>query len=494
MNLLKEGLEQKLVEKTTMTRKLTVDGVTMAYPVYKINLDCLFYNEQNDRIATWISQYKANNAGTAPDISDKEAFNNIIEKFIIESNPEAIRKTQTNIELVDQREPGVVLSDGRIIDGNRRFTCLRRLSQKNDRFKYFEAVILDRNYESSAKQIKMLELSIQHGEERKVDYSPIDKLVGIYNDIVDTKLLSVEEYAKSTNEHLFEVKKKVELALLMVEFLEFINAPKEFYIARDLQLYTPLEELQKVLSKCHTDAEKEDFKISIFNNILLQTNADMSRFIRNFKNIIDSPYQEEFVEEQKNLAAQTLENIPVIGKVNTEVIKDVIRGNDEQRQVLENSIEKALLKVKKNETRNKPIQLAEKATTFLETIDLNILQKMNDSEIKRLSRQLDILQNIVNNINETIAEIFTGDTKRDFEDVDPLNSKHQHAGENAKKAKGKYVYNSKIVREGILEKVKYLVEVENKTYPEIAQICGLNTRQQAYEIYCRAKSTYKQKW
>ena len=98
MNLLKEGLEQKLVEKTTMTRKLTVDGVTMAYPVYKINLDCLFYNEQNDRIATLISQYKANNAGTAPDISDKESFNNIIEKFIIESNPEAIRKTQTYIE------------------------------------------------------------------------------------------------------------------------------------------------------------------------------------------------------------------------------------------------------------------------------------------------------------------------------------------------------------------------------------------------------------
>ena len=126
MNLLKEGLENKAVIKTTLTRKLTIDGHTQAYHVYKVKLDWLFYNDQNDRIATWISQYKAQNGGKAPDISDKAAYNDIIEDFIVESNSDAIKKTQTNIEMVDQREPGVVLADGRIVDGNRRFTCLRR--------------------------------------------------------------------------------------------------------------------------------------------------------------------------------------------------------------------------------------------------------------------------------------------------------------------------------------------------------------------------------
>ena len=101
-----------------------------------------------------VSQYKSQNDGKAPDLTNREEYNEIIEKFIVESNPEAIKKTHTNIELVDQREPGVILADGRIIDGNRRFTCLRRLANKNDRFMYFETVILDRNYESSAKQIK----------------------------------------------------------------------------------------------------------------------------------------------------------------------------------------------------------------------------------------------------------------------------------------------------------------------------------------------------
>ena len=373
MNLLKEGMEQKAVIKTAMTRKLTVDGLTKAYPVYKVKLDWLFYNDQNDRIATWISQYKAQHEGKTPDTADREAYNNIIEEFIVASNPDAIRKTQMNIELVEQREPGVVLADGRIIDGNRRFTCLRRLAQKNERYGYFETVILDRSIENNAKQIKMLELSIQHGEESKVDYNAIDRLVGIYDDVVETGLLTEEEYSRSTNEPLSDVRRRIEVAKLMVEFLEFINAPKQFYIARDLQLAFPLEELSKLLRKCHDDEEAEDLKIAAFNNILMQPSTDMTRFVRSIKSIIGSDYQEEFLEEQRELAAQVIDTLPPVGKMDTTTIREVIRANDEVVQSLERSMDKCLTKVKKNETRNRPVQLAEKATTFLESIDQHIL-------------------------------------------------------------------------------------------------------------------------
>lgn len=402
MNLLKDGLDQQVVIKTTLTRKLTVDGLTKAYPVYKVKLDWLFYNDQNDRIATWISQYKAHNDGHAPDISDRENYNNIIEQFIVESNPDAIKKTQNNIEMVDQREPGVVLADGRIIDGNRRFTCLRRLAAKNERFGYFETVILDRNIENNAKQIKMLELSIQHGEESKVDYNPIDRLVGIYNDIIDTKLLTTAEYARSTNESESEVKKRVEIANLMMEFLEFINAPKQFYIARDLQVYYPLEELMKLIKKCRNEDEIEDLKIAVFTNILMQTAGDMTRFVRNIKSIIGSDYQEEFLEEQKELAEKVVESLPEEKNLNTQVIREVVRGNDEIVRSLDQSMEKTLTKVKKTETKNRPIQLAEKATTFLESMDQNILLKLNDSEIQKLSRQLDKLEKMIAEIRENL--------------------------------------------------------------------------------------------
>lgn len=402
MNLLKEGMEQKAVIKTAMTRKLTVDGLTKAYPVYKVKLDWLFYNDQNDRIATWISQYKAQHEGKTPDTADREAYNNIIEEFIVASNPDAIRKTQMNIELVEQREPGVVLADGRIIDGNRRFTCLRRLAQKNERYGYFETVILDRSIENNAKQIKMLELSIQHGEESKVDYNAIDRLVGIYDDVVETGLLTEEEYSRSTNEPLSDVRRRIEVAKLMVEFLEFINAPKQFYIARDLQLAFPLEELSKLLRKCHDDEEAEDLKIAAFNNILMQPSTDMTRFVRSIKSIIGSDYQEEFLEEQRELAAQVIDTLPPVGKMDTTTIREVIRANDEVVLSLERSMDKCLTKVKKNETRNRPVQLAEKATTFLESIDQHILLKLGDSELRRLDRQLTKLEAVIAQIRENL--------------------------------------------------------------------------------------------
>lgn len=402
MNLLKEGLEQKAVIKTSLTRKITIDGHTQPYPVYKVKLDWLFYNDQNDRIATWISQYKTQNDGKTPDISNREEYNNIIENFIVESNPDAIKKTQSNIELVDQREPGVVLADGRIIDGNRRFTCLRRLAKKNDRFGYFETVILDRNIESNAKQIKMLELSIQHGEESKVDYNPIDRLVGVYNDIITTKLLTVEEYAKSTNESESDVKRRVEVANLMVEFLEFINAPKQFHIARDLQLYYPIEELAKLINKCRNDDEAENIKNAVFTNILMQTAGDMTRFVRNIKTIIGTEYQDEFFEEQNDIAAKVIDALPSDGTVNTIYIRETIRSNDEITQALDNSMEKSLTKVKKTETKNRPIQLVEKATVFLESIDTNIILKMNDSELMRLQRQINKLEDVISELKENL--------------------------------------------------------------------------------------------
>ena len=204
-NLLNEGLGT-VVETTSLSRKLTIDGMTKAYPVYRVRLQELFYNDQNDRIATWISQYKNEHGTDAFSTLNRGEYNEVIENFIIQSNEAAIERTQMNIQLVHQREPGVILSDGRVIDGNRRFTCLRRLARNDEAFNWFETVILDTSIETDKKQIKMLELAIQHGEEKKVDYNPIDRLVGVYQDIIETQLLTVDEYASSTNETVFEVK------------------------------------------------------------------------------------------------------------------------------------------------------------------------------------------------------------------------------------------------------------------------------------------------
>ena len=115
-------------------------------------------------------QYKADNKINSIDMKNKEEYNNIIHQFITESNPKALSKTQKNIALVGQEQPGVVLADGRIVDGNRRFTCLRNIQEETGNTQYMNAVILERDITGNAKEIKMLELYLQHGVDKPVDY------------------------------------------------------------------------------------------------------------------------------------------------------------------------------------------------------------------------------------------------------------------------------------------------------------------------------------
>ena len=229
--------DSSIISKTSLSRKLTIGGITKAYPVYRVRIDQLYYNDQNDRIATWITQYKNDVSNISFSELPREEYNKIIEKFIIDSNPTAIEKTKRNIALVNQREPGVVLADGRIIDGNRRYTCLRLLHEEDPSIDYFETVILDDSEENNQKQIKMLELAIQHGEEQRVDYNQIDMAIGAYHDIIETELLTIEEYSSSTNEPINDVKRRLATAQLIIEFLEFMTVPKQYHIAREMQVY-----------------------------------------------------------------------------------------------------------------------------------------------------------------------------------------------------------------------------------------------------------------
>ena len=201
-----------------------------------------------------------------------------------QDNPERIKKTQINIKIVGQREPGVVLKDGRIIDGNRRFTCLRNLS-KEDGEVYFEAVILPLDVENDAKAIKMLELNLQHGEDTKVDYNPIDKLVGVYNDLVINKLLTVKEYAESVNKSEKEIEKEKDMSLLMVDFLKYINGDKKFYLARNLDMAGPLLELYSMTGRVKFN-QLDLLKKSVFANLLFEPVGDMTGYIRKIKKLI----------------------------------------------------------------------------------------------------------------------------------------------------------------------------------------------------------------
>ena len=392
-----------IVQETEISKKLTIDGTTKTHPVYRIRLDQLYYNDQNDRIATWISKYNAENGNL--DV-DSPNYNDIIHEMIKESNPDAFKKTKNNIRDFEQRESGVVLRDGRIIDGNRRFTCLRELSHDDPKFNYFDAVILNNTYddEYGKKAIKALELTLQHGTEKQVDYDPINKLVGVYRDLVeDGHSFDDDEYAKCINQKVSEVRKSKELAKLMVEFLDFINAPKQFYIAMNMNINGPLVEMYSVLKKLPDDDMRERFKKHMFT-ALLYGSGDMTRDIRRFKKLAESELSDDYLLAADEISDAVIEKIADIDEpITQEVISEQIKSDTDLARKIEEVISGEFDRVSALTAKEAPLNLVDQATAKVQAINKTSISIVEQKE--ELEEKLKTLRKAVDERLEMLNEL-----------------------------------------------------------------------------------------
>lgn len=390
-----------VVQKTTLTRKVTYGGKTVVYPVYRVRLDALYYNDQNDRIATWITRYESENGQEALSGLNREIYNRIIENFIVESNPEAIVKTQKNIALVGQREPGVTLADGRIVDGNRRYTCLRRIQRESQTPVYFETVIMDMDIREDKKQIKLLELAIQHGEEKKVDYDLIDYAVGTYRDVVQTGLLTVEEYASSTNESVADVKKRIEIASVVSEFLTYLKLPEQYHVAREFQVYSLFQEMMAPLRQLDEEG-KQQLKTIAFNNAMMHAMPDQRKFIRDIKSLIKNGTYTAYFEDQRKWEQAIQEKFSAIEVRSKADVDRFAEDNAAITEELQMSMERALLRSRSQQLKSKPSENVSKSISLLMEVDSRQFGRMNNEEKETLKAELDELAKIVDGFRKLL--------------------------------------------------------------------------------------------
>lgn len=402
MNLLEMIGDGVNIKPTGANHKIVIDGKPEMYPVYSIKLEFLRYNVQNDRIASWISRYKAEHGEGAFNELDVAACNDIIEGFIVDSNKDAIEKTQRSISLRSQERPGVVLADGLIVDGNRRFTCLRRLAANNPSFGWFEAVILPESLGNDSKKIKMLELSIQHGEEEKVGYDPVDRLVGIYNDIISSNLLSKEEYAQCIGVEPKELEKEIVKARYMNEFLEFANAKDQFHLARELKVAGVINELQGVLKKCKSDDQEEDVKNIVFANMITEPQGDIVRFVRKIKPILEGPDADRFIERENELAfevAERLKNKEIVTSTDIAEIRDDVQLATAFREVMES----AENTTKMNKALKSPSLSIIRAIRDLDQVEESTFGLLPADEIANIAAEVAKLEARVHMIKDKIS-------------------------------------------------------------------------------------------
>ena len=404
MNLL-EITDHDMVSKTENTKNLTIDGNAGSYPVYRIRLDQLYYNDKNGRIITWINEYiheHGENALSSLDVKSKE-YSDLIRKFITKDNPTRIKETQKSIEKYKQTEPGVVLADGRVIDGNRRFTCLLNIQEETGKTQYFEACILPFDFEMDSKKIKSLELNLQHRIEEKEAYNPIARLAEVYDCVINPKKkqFTIQEYAENIGAKEKDVKEFVDQANLLIDFLRFINAEGQFYVARELKFDGPMKEIYRT-TKNLTGEEKETAQNIAFSYFILQKGGDKSRNIRPLQKILskDNTQLNSFLREQEPMVKKIFKEMRAsednpISKINQ------LRDNGEDiREALDKSITTNQVRMSVKDKIQNIVKFVKEANTKLDSIDLDILPELPEQNRQELRSELEKIQEKVTEILE----------------------------------------------------------------------------------------------
>lgn len=288
--------------------------------VHRIPLKYLYYNDENGRISTQIKR-ELGDLNSHSDETGRE-YNDKIAQFIEEDNASALKKTKKSIKDKGQQVYGYVLLDGRIIDGNRRFTALRQLEFETGTTHYFEAVILPFTYDAKADrtQIKRLELAIQMGTEEKLQYDPVDLAVDVYQTIVKDELMSMKDYALEANMSMKDVEDRISTVELLHDFLIFINSSSNaYYIIKDAKLYNPLYELAKKFKANFPNKgpKYEQTKATAFTLLgkMVLTGGDTVREIREYiKNVATSPVNDDYndaIEDTVEEFRDKLESKPI---------------------------------------------------------------------------------------------------------------------------------------------------------------------------------------
>lgn len=315
IDLVEKGEIASTGQEVRLPTKLPNVNATML-PTYRIPLKYLYYNDDNGRVASIF------HPELAPARDDEDSYyNKFMEDAIAENNPSKLQTTKKSIREKGQEVFGYILQDGRVIDGNRRYTALRQLQAESGQTQYFEAVILPLTWETKANRsaIKRLELALQHGQEEKLAYDSLDLSIDMYQTIEVNQDLSVEDYARDAGKKPSEIERRIEAVKITSDFLDLINADRNNYqIIKDLKMFAAIEDsTKKLISEFPKRGPKyEKAKEQLFTYMLTRIHAgvgggqSLRDDNRNFiDTVIKSGQQDRFGDVTESVTDNILDNL-----------------------------------------------------------------------------------------------------------------------------------------------------------------------------------------
>ncbi len=232
------------VAETTSRKELFwLKGQAKELEVHRIPIKHLYFNIDNGRYSDKMLQLRADNPGVDID-PRQDLWKSKIMKMLqgeypgIEGDKEPFQRLRDDLKARQQIRPGVVLSDGGVLNGNRRLAALHDLhatEQNSERFAYFDAVILPPDVTPEDRW--RIEAGIQLGRDEQLDYSPINKLLKIKEglDLFEGDILPQGKTAEEVvADSLFgvsaeEVKENILRIRLIDEYLNFIGKSRAYH-------------------------------------------------------------------------------------------------------------------------------------------------------------------------------------------------------------------------------------------------------------------------
>lgn len=409
------------IKVTGQTKPIPLGNTTINAQVYEIPLDKLRYNSNNGRIFMEVNKLKTISSVDLKQLEtgDVDEFNKEFEKLIWESEKDKNEYTMNNIGKFGQLEVGVVLSDGVVVDGNRRFTCLRKLHEKypsDERFSYFKAAILfTEDDQISKKDIKKYEFQVQFGRDKEVDYKAVNFAMSIYQEVKSGEFTPAE-IAEDVHKKPSEITKVIHTCELIEEFLKYIHQENQLFIAEELKIYFPLEPLgsylnnsSQKLSVTEIEMRKQmffDFLIGIdvslptqeFRDNLIGKILKSQKHFTNLNNLYREKYKKNVFDNLINITA-TPEDY--VSKVQT--FKTTQESED-----IKNLYKEEVKAAEMEAMVDQPIKLCKEMIEILKTIDItsfiNSTSTTADDKLREIKNYLDESSSRINDFNQKIIK------------------------------------------------------------------------------------------
>jgi hypothetical protein len=385
-------------------------GKPQEFKAYQIPLDFLIYNKYNGRIGSAVKSFEKEKRELDPEVKlDKD----IIEDFLWQSKVDRNKNTMDDLVKNTQREYGIVTADGMIIDGNRRALLLNKIWADREGYKrrginvdhcqYFIAVILPQD--ADKKEMMKLETSYQMGEDKKLDYNPIEK----YLKCKDLREIGfkVDEIAEMMNEAEGKIKEWLQTMTLMDEYLDYLGYTGIYTrLDKSEDLFLNLNKALKSYQNgrgtrwnCE-DLDINELKLVAFDLIRVRYEGKAFRDLVGGKGnpgvFGTSPgIWKDFLEKHKAIREKHVEKSPQeMRKENPKAdVSQLYEARDEEYKEkaskdLSKNLEEASFKVEAKRDKDKPLELATKAIDLISSIDrdaerfsskevLNLLMKIN---------------------------------------------------------------------------------------------------------------------